>query len=603
MQGQPQAATDGSRLSAPLFDDNPATFDLLGYDAIARAISATVRDPRLNPITVGVNSPWGGGKSTVLKLVERALRDQSGVILIEIDPWEFVDSGDPRGTLISRVLDELSQRVAEADQASQDNGGGPGLVRRGAASLVQRLDGLRRRIVWSKVATTVLKSAVTLSPDLPKLVDALTPQPVQDTSSETPLPGYSAGMAGFRSDFEQLLADIPDVERVVVLVDDLDRCLPPDILGSLEAIKLFLSVKRMAFVLAADEDLLRSALASEIGTPAAQDFASRYTEKIVQLPFSLPRLSKADAQAYITLLLCSADQRCMPDDLTILATAAAQRRSIANAPYVIASEQIEWPIDEHVRQAHAIANGLAAPEWSSPRAIKRFLNNFAVRAQIARAWGAPVDLDVLIKLWIFEHRDRQRFNELAKLSEIERPKYLRDLEDPPDGHAVPDDVVQWATDGPLLSEHNEAVTAYLTLAAAVITNVTIGGALSDEEAGVLARLVDDNDAIRRAGQLDVKAGTGIRRDAVLIQLAEAVMNPRRRPHALESLQVLSEMDPAERTEVLNVLMRHSVLMTFQVEDITSLGDYPEVLTAIVAETGLPGPVRDAARDELADQTH
>jgi hypothetical protein len=584
-------------LDAPLFDDNPAAVDLLGHEPIAKAISVTVTDPRLNPITVGVNSPWGGGKSTVLGLVQIALSQHPRVMVVEIDPWEFVDSGDPRGTLIMRVLDELARRVMDDAALTKDATKKDAAVA-AARELGRRLDSMRKRIVWSKVAATVVKSAVTLSPDIPGLVDALTPAPATP-SDET---DQKIGMSGFRKDFAKLLSEIPDVDRVVVLVDDLDRCLPPDILGSLEAIKLFLSVSGMAFVLAADEDLLRAALAGEIGMPGGQDFASRYTEKIVQLPFSLPRLSKADAEAYIVLLLCGADERCSEDDLRALGSRAAERRSRANAPYVIADGVCGWPTMDQARQAQAIANGLAAPEWSSPRAIKRFLNNFAVRAQIARAWGSPIDLDVLMKMWIFEHRDSKLFNELAKLGEPDRPGYLARLESENEASSLPPGVHEWAIQGPLLSQHGDAVTAYLTLAAAVITNVTIGGALSQDEADILRRLIDPSQPIRRAGQQAFRDSTAIRRDAVLVQLADAVTNPGRREYALESLQLLAPDDEETRTQVLNVLLRNSVIASLQTEDLTSLNDYPEVLQRLAETSTVASAIRQAARDELQPST-
>lgn len=66
-------------------------------------------------------------------------------------------------------------------------------------------------------------------------------------------------MRGFRDDFGELLTEM-DGARVVVLIDDLDRSLPDDVLGALEAIKLFLSVKGMAFVIATDDDFIRESL-------------------------------------------------------------------------------------------------------------------------------------------------------------------------------------------------------------------------------------------------------------------------------------------------------------------------------------------------------
>lgn len=64
---------------------------------------------------------------------------------------------------------------------------------------------------------------------------------------------------GFREDFEALLEEA-DIDRLVVLIDDLDRCLPPTIIQTLEAIKLFLSVGNVAFVIGADERLVQYAV-------------------------------------------------------------------------------------------------------------------------------------------------------------------------------------------------------------------------------------------------------------------------------------------------------------------------------------------------------
>ncbi len=51
-----------------------------------------------------------------------------------------------------------------------------------------------------------------------------------------------------------------DLDKVIVLVDDLERCSPDSVVAILEAIKVFLSVPKMAFVLAAEEALIRYAI-------------------------------------------------------------------------------------------------------------------------------------------------------------------------------------------------------------------------------------------------------------------------------------------------------------------------------------------------------
>ena len=71
----------------------------------------------------------------------------------------------------------------------------------------------------------------------------------------------------FRSEFGKLIKtdSFEDISRIIVLVDDLDRCLPRTVVETLEAIKLFLSVEGMSFVLAADEDRVAEAIQQEFG--------------------------------------------------------------------------------------------------------------------------------------------------------------------------------------------------------------------------------------------------------------------------------------------------------------------------------------------------
>jgi len=61
-----------------------------------------------------------------------------------------------------------------------------------------------------------------------------------------------------RAAFVELLEAL-DV-TLVVFVDDLDRCLPDTAIATLEAMRLLLHVKRTAFVIAADESMIRGAV-------------------------------------------------------------------------------------------------------------------------------------------------------------------------------------------------------------------------------------------------------------------------------------------------------------------------------------------------------
>lgn len=318
--------------TAGLWDDNPTAMDLLGFSTVAAPILTALATPDLDPVTVGIHGPWGSGKSTVLKLLQAEFGDK--YVVVSTSPWEYEDHEDVKGTLIGEVLTAL------ADRAKGEQGW--------AKNARERIQDLAKRVSWSRVGLAVARGAVTMSWDPEKLLEAFTLQPKEPRS-----------LIGFREEFEKLTASMEGVERVVVLVDDLDRCLPPAVVQTLEAIKLFLSVKKMVFVIAADKELVRNSIAAYLpGTNRAEAIASNYLEKIIQIPVYLPRLPFHDAEAYIGLLLCS--HTTEEEALRQLIDHCEARRSTGFAPLLAGfpDEIARPPEQETLRLAAQIAKGL-----------------------------------------------------------------------------------------------------------------------------------------------------------------------------------------------------------------------------------------------------
>lgn len=111
----------------------------------------------------------------------------------------------------------------------------------------------------------------------------------------------------FREQFGALLKSA-DITSLVVLVDDLDRCTPDRIIENLEAIKLFLSVERTAFVIGADRRIVEHAIRAKYAMRAVDEgdrlqtekLVRDYLEKVVQIPYTLPRLSASEIETYIS---------------------------------------------------------------------------------------------------------------------------------------------------------------------------------------------------------------------------------------------------------------------------------------------------------------
>jgi len=101
--------------------------------------------------------------------------------------------------------------------------------------------------------------------------------------------GVRRGIREFRKDFADLLKE-SGITKLIVVIDDLDRCLPETILETLEAIKLFLFVPRTAFILGADERLVKYAVRRRFPELPGQlvEVGSDYLEKLIQYPIYVP---------------------------------------------------------------------------------------------------------------------------------------------------------------------------------------------------------------------------------------------------------------------------------------------------------------------------
>lgn len=377
--------------SYPLWSDEPATEDLLAFRAVAETAADAIFDDGLDPVAIGLSGAWGSGKTSVLELIKSEITERSKdidrkVLVIPTQPWLYDPAIGPKESLIAEVLGALGNEFNDEDPV-------------GKAGL-DAFKRLVRKVNWSKAVKMAAKTAITMQ--LPKIDDVF-----GLVSDEPESLDSQKGMAAFREEFETLLADpaLAHLSRVVVLVDDLDRCLPDTVVESLEAIRLFLSAKGMSFVIAADEDRVAEAIRQKLGTAAPKDGdedpAKLYLHKIVQTTIPLPALSRFDTEAYLFLLLAKAEFR---DDETAYAAFVAKCDELRIGGGSLDDLEIEdgSSVAEHLVTATRLTPILYEKFHGNPRRIKRFLNDLNVRQSVARRRGFELEPDEVAKLMVLE---------------------------------------------------------------------------------------------------------------------------------------------------------------------------------------------------------
>ena len=428
-----------------MWPDNETSTDLLGFKVHADIVREVVTNPSMLPVTIGVFGDWGGGKTSIMKMLESSLdpdswpadspdrRQCDKIATVYVNTWQFEGYDDAKSALLSAVLLQLKEHRRFGEK-----------VRQNALTLLKAVNwGRFARLTLKHVAVpataafmtggaAAIPAGVAASLGLARLVSGSdTNKGEQGSPSEAVIAELWKGIPdepeldikAFREQFGALLKSA-GISSLVVLIDDLDRCTPDRIIENLEAVKLFLSVDRTAFVIGADRRIVEHAIRSRYAVRAtdegdrlqAERLVRDYLEKVVQIPYTLPRLSASEIETYMALLFCT---RHLSADDAGTCLAASERARAANRYGTFAYGSVKAALgrepdgdlaDGLVLSAAAaplIADGLKG----NPRQVKRFLNALLLRRQLARVarLEQSVKTDVLVKLMVLEYVEPDRF--------------------------------------------------------------------------------------------------------------------------------------------------------------------------------------------------
>lgn len=417
-----------------MWSDNETDIDLLGVDRLVDTLVFLAQEPQLRPLTVGVFADWGAGKSSLMRMAERQLSAEPDRFLcVTFSPWQHEDYDDVKAALMAAVMTTLQEAVVTER----------GRIGQLAHETRQRaMDGIKRllrRINWFRLlgmgakgagalalAAQANPAALTLAlpalADIPEIVkrgEEISGKVLKEGEKEpAAVESIEQRIGDFRHDFETILRDL-ELEALVVFIDDLDRCLPPAILDTLEAIRLFLAVEKTVFVIGADMRIVRHAIGTRYPELPGQqvEIGRDYLEKIVQIPLFIPPLNAVEAEAYLNLLGC---QRLLTrEDFAAVVDQAAQSRRTPGLAVAmndgIARERLgKLPEDLAVFFALSarIAPILCTNLHGNPRQLKRFLNTLTLRQRLAQARNVSLDMAVMAKLMVLEYFDEFAFREL-----------------------------------------------------------------------------------------------------------------------------------------------------------------------------------------------
>lgn len=440
-----------------MWTDNETNLDFLNFTGIARTVAEIIRQAQSRPVSIGISGAWGVGKSSMIKLIKSELapstekdksdRDHRGeFVFVEFNAWLYQGYDDARAALLEVVATTLAKEAKERNTA------------------VDKAKSFLKRVNWFRAAKLSATSLVSLALGLPPTglvgeMVAVVKSLIGGSKIDEKVVAQGSSAIGksfeavssifepessppkqieaLRTSFAELLKEMK--VTLVVLIDDLDRCLPETAVATLEAIRLLLFLEHTAFVIAADDQMIKHAVKKHF-EGVDDELAVNYFDKLIQVPIRVPRLGTQEVRAYMMLLHIDNSGLTKKEKETLRVSICDQLSRTWQGARVdikaIESLKIELPpeliarLDAADRLAPLMTS--ATRISGNPRLIKRFLNASAIRMAMAKAQGVGVDEQDLAKMLLFERCGNPRaYSELLKhVSESGdgKPRFLEDWE-------------------------------------------------------------------------------------------------------------------------------------------------------------------------------
>lgn len=399
--------------SAPLVNDAATAVNALpGFEAYVSTLAGILLDPETHtPLTLGIFGDWGSGKtSLMLQLKDKVTSGKEGRPThraVWFNAWKYNQEQALWRALLLALLDDLERLIPRDRPPDAADGAEPeqllstlrqalyrdaawtekGAVRPDWGQALTAGAGLAFGLVLRSVGLGAVQEEALKAfgkgesvSQLSQLVQAFKREDL--VHEQTQLRSLEQFQANFARLVEVLVRrEGAEDRKLVLFVDDLDRCTPDKAVQILEALKLFLDVPGCITVLALSGKEIENAILLHY---QGKVNPKEYLEKIIQVPFILPPIEDKVMAEYVKTLAPMLPETC----------------------------------------AEVFALGLAEP---NPRQVKRVLNSFLLLNRLQGALPAPPQSITPVRLAKFV-TIQHAYPEFYALLRRKDPGYLPELE-------------------------------------------------------------------------------------------------------------------------------------------------------------------------------
>ena len=231
---------------------------------------------------LAINGAWGSGKTFVLGLIEEKLSGKQEYIIIKYDAWENTFYSDPLIAILSCVIDGIEDKLY----------------------LIERKEEKVKKTVKASI-----KTLAKLSTKIDKLQVAV--KGIKEIIKNIHNPIDTTGLNDFKS-YQTLLKETKEIlyevtqareyrgkqAKLVILVDEIDRCLPDEQLKILERLHHLFDVKNCAVIVTMNQSCVAKTVQTIYGVDG-YEYLRKFFDFTFRLETSAPEYLKSLFEDYI----------------------------------------------------------------------------------------------------------------------------------------------------------------------------------------------------------------------------------------------------------------------------------------------------------------